>query len=85
MESSDLRLRLQSGVVKVIFTKKDGTDRTMLATLNEGLIPEDKKPKGTGKKVENGNTFAVYDVEADGWRSFNYDTVKEVDYGSMVS
>jgi hypothetical protein len=85
MESSDLRLRLQSGVVKVIFTKKDGTDRTMLATLNEGLIPEDKKPKGTGKKVESGNVFAVYDVEADGWRSFNYDTVKEVDYGSMVS
>lgn len=81
----DLREYLQKGVVKVVFTKKDGTDRTMLATLNEELIPEDKKPKGTGKKVDNGNTFAVYDVEADGWRSFNYDTVKEVGYGDMVS
>lgn len=81
----DLRLYLHKGVVKVVFTKKDGTDRTMLATLNEELIPEDKKPKGTGKKVDNGNTFAVYDVEADGWRSFNYDTVKEVDYGDLVS
>jgi hypothetical protein len=82
---TELREHLQSGVVKVVFTKKDGTDRTMMATLNEDLIPEDKKPKGTGKKVDNGNTFAVYDVEADGWRSFNYDTVKEVDYGDMVS
>jgi hypothetical protein len=82
---TELREHLHTGVVKVIFTKKDGTDRTMMATLNEDLIPEDKKPKGTGKKVDNGNTFSVYDVEADGWRSFNYDTVKEVDYGDMVS
>jgi hypothetical protein len=82
---TELRENLHKGLVKVVFVKKDGTDRTMMATLNEDLIPEDKKPKGTGKKVDNGNTFAVYDVEADGWRSFNYDTVKEVDYGDMVS
>jgi len=82
---TELRENLHKGLVKVVFVKKDGTDRTMMATLNEDLIPEDKKPKGTGKKVDNGNTFAVYDVEADAWRSFNYDTVKEVDYGDMVS
>lgn len=82
---TELRENLHKGLVKVVFVKKDGTDRTMMATLNEDLIPEDKKPKGTGKKVDNGNTFAVYDVESDGWRSFNYDTVKEVDYGDMVS
>ena len=81
----DLSHYLHKGVVKVIFTKKDGTERTMLATLNEELIPEDKKPKGTGKKKDNGETVAVYDVEADGWRSFNIDSIKEVDYGDMVS
>lgn len=74
-----LRTRLKQGVVKVVFTKKDGTERTMLATLCEALIPDDKLPKGTGTKVENGNTFAVYDTENDGWRSFNYDTVKEIE------
>ena len=79
----ELKNYLTRGVVKVIFTKKDGTDRTMLATLNESLIPDDKKPKGTGKKAESTNTFSVYDVEVDGWRSFNYDTVKEVDYGNL--
>ena len=80
----DLRHYLHKGVVKVIFTKKDGTERTMMATLNEELIPEDKKPKGTGKKKDNGETVAVYDVEADGWRSFNIDSIKEVDYGDLV-
>ena len=79
-----LKEKLQSGLVKVTFTKKDGTDRVMLATLNEDLIPADKKPKGTGKTVDNGNTFAVYDTENDGWRSFNFDTVKEIDYGNLV-
>jgi hypothetical protein len=83
--TEDLKHHLHKGVVKVIFTKKDGTERTMMATLNEELIPEDKKPKGTGKKVDNGETVAVYDVEADGWRSFNIDSIKEVDYGDMVS
>lgn len=84
-EIDSVKQNLQRGIVKVVFTKKDGTDRTMLATLNEDLIPEDKRPKGTGKKVTNSNTIAVYDVEADGWRSFNYDTVKEIDYGQIHS
>lgn len=79
-----LKENLHKGVVKVVFIKKDGTLREMMATLNEDLIPEDKKPKGTGKKTENTNTFSVYDVEADGWRSFNYDRVKEIDYGNLV-
>lgn len=79
-----LREKLQSGIVQVTFTKKDGTNRVMLATLCEALIPDDKLPKGTGKKVDNDNTFAVYDTEADGWRSFNFDTIKEVDYGNLV-
>lgn len=75
-----LKERLQEGVVQVTFTKKDGSNRVMLATLNEDLIPADKKPKGTGKTVDNGNTFAVYDTEADGWRSFNFDTVTDINY-----
>jgi len=79
-----LKEKLHQGVVKVVFVKKDGTERTMLATLNEELIPEDRKPKGTGAKVDNGNTVAVYDTEADGWRSFNFDSVKEIDYGNLV-
>lgn len=80
----DLLHFLHRGVVRVVFTKKDGTDRTMLATLNEELIPEDKKPKGTGVKKENVDVIAVYDVEADGWRSFKFDSVKDLDYGDMV-
>lgn len=75
-----LRARLQEGVVQVTFTKKDGSNRVMLATLNEDLIPADKKPKGTGKTVDNDNTFAVFDTEADGWRSFNFDTVTDINY-----
>jgi hypothetical protein len=75
-----LRERLSEGVVQVTFTKKDGSNRVMLATLNEDLIPADKKPKGTGKTVANDNTFAVFDTEADGWRSFNFDTVTDINY-----
>lgn len=76
-----LKQKLHEQIVKVVFTKKDGTTRTMLATLKEEFIPEDKRPKGSGRKVSNDNVLAVFDVEADGWRSFDFESVQEIAYG----
>lgn len=76
-----LKQKLHEQIVKVVFTKKDGSTRTMMATLKEEFIPQDKMPKGSGRKVANDNIFAVFDVEADGWRSFDFETVQEIAYG----
>jgi hypothetical protein len=75
-----LKQKLHEQIVRVVFVKKDGTDRTMLATLKEEFIPEDKRPKGTGRKVTNDNILSVFDVEKDGWRSFDFESVKEIAY-----
>lgn len=75
-----LKAKLQEQIVRVVFVKKDGTDRTMLATLKEEFIPEDKRPKGVGRKISNANIFSVFDVENDGWRSFDFESVKEISY-----
>lgn len=69
---------LKDGVVTVTFTKKDGSERTMKCTLKEDLIPSDKTPKGSGK-TQSKQTMAVFDVEADGWRSFRLDSVQGLD------
>lgn len=68
---------LRNDICVVTFTKKDGTERVMKCTLISDQIPEENKPKGTGKKVQNDNIIAVYDLEADGWRSFKLDTITE--------
>lgn len=58
--------------VRVIFEKKDGTERVMVATLKENMIPEDKKPKGTGKAQPTGSPIVrAFDVELGEFRSIN--------------
>ena len=68
---------LRNDVCIVKFTKTDGTERVMKCTLISDKIPEDKKPTGKGKKVQNDNIIAVYDLENEGWRSFKLDTIIE--------
>jgi len=67
---------LEQSPVEVIFTKKDGTERTMKCTLMEKFLPEtvgSDRPK-------NDETLAVYDLEKEGWRSFRWDSIKEVHF-----
>lgn len=71
--------RLQKGVVGVTFTKKDGTERTMMCTLDADVIPNDFAPKDEdSKRAKNDEVLAVFDVEKEGWRSFRWDSVKAV-------
>jgi hypothetical protein len=86
-----LKEHLSAGEVKLVFTKKDGTDREMTCTTNDALIPATPIveahetntdnpidfPVKKEKKV-NEDVMPVYDLEAQGWRSFRWDSVKEV-------
>ena len=71
---------LHTTKVTVNFTKKDGTERVMLCTLKPSLLPkkEVNEDKPSRKKPEN--TLAVYDLEAQGWRSFTISSVKGVSF-----
>ena len=69
---------LSDGIVTVKFTKKDGTDRSMICTLSQRVIPTEYAPKGEDKREKSGEAIAVFDVEKEGWRSFRWDSVKSV-------
>ena len=81
----ELLEKLNSEAVSVTFTKADGSERTMLCTKMVSKIPEAQHPK-TDKVVkldENGNVIetdlvTVYDLEKEGWRSFNFSKVLNV-------
>jgi len=77
-ELNDILFVLQKANVEVVFTKKDGSERKMLCTLNEQFIPQEHKPKNTGTTKKNKDIVSVYDVEKKGWRSFNINSVKSV-------
>jgi len=66
---------LQTGPVTVTFNKKDGTERVMNCSLQPELLPVQEIKEGIKEKKENTNIIGVYDLDAQGWRSF---TVKGV-------
>ena len=70
---------LRRGILNVIFTKTDGTERKLVCTLSEDKIPEDKRPKGTGK-TNHDVALPVFDMENNAWRSFRWDSVQKIDF-----
>jgi hypothetical protein len=82
-----LRSHLAFGPVTVVFTKKDGTERIMLCTTNKDIIPVEpihesntSNPIDFPKKERKANedVMPVYDLEAGHWKSFRWDSVKQI-------
>jgi len=69
---------LHSGIITVVFTKVDGTERTMKCTLNREYLPEqtDIQEHETKSKTKPDTSIAVWDVEKEAWRSFRWDSIK---------
>lgn len=70
---------LRENDVTVKFTKKDGSDRTMICTLKEDKIPTEKMPK-SAEKQKSEEVLPVFDLESQGWRSFRWDSIKEIHF-----
>lgn len=79
-EKNWLRSVLKDSVVTIKFTKKDGDERVIKATLKEDLIPFDMIPKGTSTRKKSEDSQSVFDVEKDEWRSFRWDSVKQLNF-----
>ena len=70
---------LRSEIVQLTFTKKDGTERIMKCTLAEQKIPAENVPKGT-ERAKSDETVAVFDLENNGWRSFRWDSLTNIEF-----
>lgn len=77
-----LKSALEKEVVEVVFTKKDGSERVMKCTLKEDVLPIIQSDDGTSIRTRSKETLAVWDVEAEGWRSFRWDSIKTVTFSS---
>ena len=86
-----LKSHLAYGPVTVVFTKKDGSERVMECTTNISLVPlvEEKVhitntenpidfPAPKKEKKINEDVMPVYDLEANAWKSFRWDSIKQV-------
>ena len=77
---------LKMGSVVVTFNKKDGSERVMTCSLQPELLPPmpihesntDNPIDFPKVKKENLNNLSVYDLTAQGWRSFILKNVTNV-------
>ncbi len=84
MKKEKITEMLHEGYAKVTFTKKsDGKERVFIGTQKKQIIEENKMtPKGTGKdrKPDPENIVRLYcPLESGGWRSFDVDTVNNIE------
>ena len=65
---------LRSNILKIQFTKKDGSDRLMTCTLQEKLIPVYEKKTERVKAISD-EIIVVWDLEKQAFRSFKLDSI----------
>jgi len=76
----DLLEFLHNEIIEIMFTKKDGTERKMLCTLQSHLLDQsyesydDKNPP----KAINEEIMRVFDTEAQSWKCFLLANLKYV-------
>lgn len=78
-----LKSHLAFGPVTVTFTKKDGTERVMKCTTSTALVPVELVVEGAEPKREkkvNEDVMPVYDLESKAWKSFRWDSIKQVTF-----
>jgi len=75
---------LQENVMEITFTKTDGTERVMVCSLHPSLLPAvEVSTDPTAPKKErkiNLSVIACFDLEANGWRSFRLDSIKDFEF-----
>lgn len=74
---------LKTMTATVTFEKADGSTRVMNCTLMPQYLPSakplDENVKHLPRK-ENDNVLAVWDLDNQGWRSFNIDSIINIEY-----
>lgn len=79
---ANVRETLKRGVGVVEFEKANGQNRLLKCTLDPAVIPQTYTESGLPAKQPNGDVQAVWDIEANAWRSFRFDRVKSVKFES---
>ena len=73
---------LRNNVITVTFTKVKGEERVMRGTLMSEYVPN--APSNNGQVLiqeSESKAVSVWDMEANGWRSFRVDSVKNISMG----
>lgn len=77
-----LELSLKNRVLKIVFIKKDGSERTMFATRSQAADPQYQKKTDRVKKKHD-HLLSVIDIEIGQWRTINIDNIISAEFTNL--
>ena len=77
-----LKENLSKCFARITFIKSDGTPREMQCTLMSEYLPQQIVEESVRHvpRRENDKVLAVWDIDSKGWRSFNLDSITNIEY-----
>ena len=75
---NSVRDALHEGVLEIVFTKKDGSERTIKCSTRPDLIADTINDNTPSHLNKDPDLFRVTDLELDEWRSFRFDQIISV-------
>jgi hypothetical protein len=77
-----LKISLLESTLNIVFTKVDGTTRTMRCTLQPNMLPEKTSltEDSPNTEVKNIEVLRVFDLDKNAWRSFHVKNVKTINF-----
>lgn len=76
MTIDEIRDQLRQGILEVHFKKKDGSVRRMVCTTHADVLGPSESTRSA--PVFQNEIVTVWDMEADAWRSFRFDSIVSV-------
>lgn len=70
---------LKNNVCTIDFMRRDGTPRTMRATLLENYLPAQSMQDLDAAKIPNPEIVTCWDVEKQAWRSIRINSLKDIE------
>ena len=80
MTIDEIRDQLRQGTLEVHFKKKDGSIRRMVCTTHPDVLGPSQESRSA--PVFQNEIVTVWDVEADAWRSFRFDSI--INFGPVA-
>lgn len=76
----DVKFHIANSKTTLVFTKANGDTRTLIGSNSDELVPSEAFSDSDGARKPNDEVQVIYDLEADGWRSFRWDRLVEVSH-----
>lgn len=76
MNKQQIIQRLKGGPCRLRFIKADDSQREMIATLDNMIIPYQEPLTIQPETKKDKPTQSVWDMDAQGWRSFRWERVR---------